>query len=119
MIRPGKFVSYIRWGNVKNRYIGTFDTAEQASAAYESVKKDLANSNLSAFATNEVDDMFEAARKKAAETVGGVVPKKMRPRCERGLPTGVYNASSGRYESSIGWGDKNRQIGTFDTPEHR
>ena len=98
-------------------YIGTFDTADQASAAYESVRKDLADSNLSVFAANEVDDMFDAAQKKAAETVGGVVPKKMRPRSERGLPTGVYNASSGRYESSIGWGDKNRHIGTFDTPE--
>ena len=116
MIRPGKFRSQISLGG-KGRYIGTFGTPEQASAAYESVRKDLEDADLSAFSAEEVDDMFNEAREKAAETVGGVVPKKMRPRSERGLPTGVYSASSGRYESSIGWGDKNRQIGTFDTPK--
>ena len=116
MIRPGKFVSYIRWGD-KQRYIGTFDTDEQASTAYESMRKDLNDADLSAIGAAEVEAMFDEARKKAVEEVGGVIPKKMTPRSDRGLPTGVYDVSSGRFESSIKWGGKTRSIGTFDTPE--
>ena len=95
------FVPRIWWGD-KERYIGTFDTLEQASAAYMSARKDLDDANLSSCGANEVNAAFDAARRKAAETVGGVVPRKMTPRSERGLPTGVYNASSVRMQYKVG-----------------
>ena len=81
------------------------------------MRKDLNDADLSAIGAAEVEAMFDEARKKAVEEVGGVIPKKMTPRSDRGLPTGVYDVSSGRFESSIKWGGKTRSIGTFDTPE--
>jgi hypothetical protein len=68
-VSTGKYESRIRWSN-KNRYIGTFDTPEQASAVYMSVKKDLARANLSTLSPDKVDAAFDAARKEAEETVG-------------------------------------------------
>ena len=65
----GKFRSRINWPG-KKRHIGTFDSPEQASAAYMSVKKDLANTNPSALCADEVDAVFHAAKKKAQEEVG-------------------------------------------------
>jgi len=65
----GKFRSVIKWGG-KNRYIGTFDTPEQASAAFMSVRKDRDDADLSSFGANELNAAFDAAKVKAVETVG-------------------------------------------------
>ena len=65
----GNFVSRIKWGG-KDRHIDTFDTPEQASAAYLSVKKDRDDTNLVAIGADEVDALFDAAKTKALETVG-------------------------------------------------
>ena len=105
-----KFRSKIYW-NGKERYIGLFDTPEEASAAYLSVKTDLANTNLSAVGADEVDAAFDAAKKKALEAAGKSVSEK------RDLPTGVYKTSSGKFQALISWAGKTRSIGTFDTPE--
>jgi hypothetical protein len=64
----GKFKSRIRWGE-KQRHIGRFDTPKQASAAYMSVRKDLAGVNPSALSADEVDAVFDAAKKKALDSV--------------------------------------------------
>ena len=103
----GKFKSRIRWGG-KQRCIGTFDTPEQASTAFMSVRKYLDDAKLSAVGADEVDVMFDAAKKKLQETF---VLK------ERDLPTGVRKLPSGKFESSIHWGGKKRYIGSFDAPE--
>ena len=66
----GKFQSRIQWG-CKSRFIGTFDTAEQAFVAYMSMKKDLAGFKQSAL--DEIDAAFDAAKKKAVEAVGILV----------------------------------------------
>ena len=106
----GKFESKIRWGR-KQHHIGTFDTPEQASAAYMSVKNDLDDVNLSAVGADEVNALFDAAKKKAVEAVGGSIPKK------KDFPKGVYKTLSGKFQSRIKWGGKGRHIGMFDTPE--
>ena len=101
----------------KDRYVGVFDTPEQAFAARMSVKKDLDNVNLSAVGADELDVMFGAAQKKAAIAVGGVVPKKIKSRSERCLPRGVYKTTSEKFASVIWWDNKQRHIGVFNTPE--
>ena len=98
----GKFRSSIRWGG-KQRNIGTFDTPEQASAAYVSARKDLDGAKLSGFGADEVDAIFDAAQKKALKTVGVCVRKKT-------LPPGVYKTLAGKFQSSICWGGKRRNI---------
>ena len=71
----GKFLTQTYWVG-KTRYIGRFDTPEQASGAHISVRKDL--EAASAVGADEVDAMFDAAKKKAAETVGGANPRRKR-----------------------------------------
>jgi stage V sporulation protein SpoVS len=114
----GKFFSQIWWDG-KTRQIGTFDTPEQASAAYVSVKKNLDNAELSALGADEVNALFDAAQKKAVEAVGGFIQKKRKSKAssERGLPQGVSKLPSGKFKSQMMWGGKTRHIGTFDTPE--
>ena len=56
------------WGD-KVRYIGDFDTPEQASAVYISVRKDRDDAELSALGVDEINTAFNAARKKAVEAV--------------------------------------------------
>jgi hypothetical protein len=104
----GKYQSQMRFRG-KTHNIGTFDSPEQASAAYMSVRKDLDGAKLSACGPDEVDAIF----KKAVEAVGGFAPKKR----DRGLPTGVYKLPSGKFQAKIQWCGKNRSIGAFDTPE--
>ena len=104
-----RFVARIHFG--KDRYVGAFDTPEQASAAYLSVKKDLEDTNLSALSAVQVEAAFGAAKKKAVEVMGGYVPEK------RDLPPGVYKTLSGTFAARIRWGGTVRYIGTFDTPE--
>ena len=106
----GKFQSVIKWGS-KGRHIGTFDTPEQASAAYMSVKKDLDDANLSALGVDEVQAILDGAKKNVLASFGGFVPE------ERDLPRGVTKKKSGRFQSGIWWGSKTRYIGTFDTPK--
>jgi hypothetical protein len=75
-----------------------------------SVKKDLDDAKLSMVTTDEVNAAFDEAKTKALEAVGGFVT--------RDLPRGVTKLPSGRFQSSIWWGDKPRRaIGTFDTSE--
>ena len=66
--KVGKFESRIRWG-CRVRYIGgTFDTPEQASAAYMSVKTDLFRVKLPLHrAENVASAAFDAAKKKALD----------------------------------------------------
>ena len=109
-LRPGKFKSEIWWRG-KDHYIGAFDTPEQASGAYMSIKKKIGDANLSALGVDEVQAMFDAAKKKAAESVGGFTFET------RGLPQGVHKIPSGKFQSRIKWGCKQRHIGTFDTLE--
>lgn len=111
-LSSGKFQSRTRWGG-KTRHIGCFDTHEQASGAYISMKKYqgyLDGVDLLAIDADGINDIFDAAKKKALEAVGVVVPKK-------GLPPGVYSEPSGKYRARTLWGGKARHIGTFDTPE--
>ena len=74
------------------------------------VKEELGAANLTGLGADEVNAVFDAAKKKAVEAVGGFV------RPERGLPTGVYKARE-KFKSMIWWGGKNRTIGTFANPE--
>ena len=104
----GNFQASIPWG-AKTCYIGTFDTAEQASAAYLYVQRDLYGAELSAVGADEVNTLFDSAKKKALENVGGSVPKD--------LPRGVQKTSSGKFKSKTRWCGKTRHIGTFHTPE--
>ena len=67
-LRSGKFKSQIRWCR-KERYIGTFDTPEQASAAFMFVRKDLDDTKLSMPSADEVDATFDKAKTKALEAV--------------------------------------------------
>ena len=106
----GRFVAKISSGG-KERHIGTFDTPEQASAAYLSVKKDLHDARLLRLGADEVNAILDAAKKKAVEVMGGYVPEK------RDLPPGVYKTLSGTFAARIRWGGTVRYIGTFDTPE--
>ena len=110
-LRSGKYESRIRWGG-KRRQLGTFDTPEQASAAYISVRKDRDDVELSALGADEVDAAFDAAKMKAVKAVG-----KPKATSERDLPQGVQELPSGKFKSMISWGNKVRYIGTFDTPE--
>ena len=105
----GKFQARIQLGG-KTYYIGTFDTPEQASAAYVSVKKEIDDDKLSELGADEVDALFDAAQKKSVKSFGGFVPEK------RDLPTGVRKLPYG-FEARLGWGGKSRRIGTFDTPD--
>ena len=77
-VSSGNFESQIWWGS-RTRYIGTFDTPEQASAAYMSVKKDLEAAKLSSCSVEEVDAVLDEAKKKAVKTVGGMLVRKPGP----------------------------------------
>jgi len=106
----GNFASRIRWRG-KTRHIGTYHTPEQASAAYMSAKNELDTAKQSALGVDEVQAIFDEAKKNTLASFGGFVPE------ERDLPTGVRKLPSGKFKSEISWYDKNHQIGTFDTPE--
>ena len=108
--QSGKYQSEMWWGS-KTHYIGIFDTPEEASAAFMSVKKDLVGVKPLALGAGEAEAFFNEARKKALESVVGFVPKM------KELPRGVRETSSGRFESLIWWYGKDRYIGTFDAPE--
>ena len=112
----GKFKSAIRWGS-RERYIGIFDTPEQAFAANMFVRKDLEHVNLSALGIDEVNALFETAKIKAVEAVDGFIPRKRAKTSERDLPTGVSKTSSGKFLAKLQWGGKKYYIGTFDPPE--
>ena len=58
----------IQWCD-KKRYIGVFGTPEQASAAFISVKKDRDEAKASRLGVDEGESLFNAAKKKALETV--------------------------------------------------
>jgi hypothetical protein len=76
-----------------------------------SVKKDLAGAKPSAFSADEVEAIFDEAKKKALESFEGFVPE------ERDLPQGVHKRPCGKFQSQACWGGKKYNIGTFDTPE--
>ena len=141
----GKFASQTKWGDKFRRHIGVFDTPEQASAAFISARNDLKDVNLSALGADEVNSLFDAAQKKAVEALGGVVPKKRKPKAaverdsqdavrrsarantradskttsvsKEDLPRGVRKTESGKFRADIDWGGTYRYIGTFGTPE--
>eukprot|EP00563_Minutocellus_polymorphus_P016912 CAMPEP_0181052016 /NCGR_PEP_ID=MMETSP1070-20121207/17366_1 /TAXON_ID=265543 /ORGANISM="Minutocellus polymorphus, Strain NH13" /LENGTH=525 /DNA_ID=CAMNT_0023131083 /DNA_START=137 /DNA_END=1711 /DNA_ORIENTATION=+ len=111
-LSAGKFSAITCWGG-KNRYIGTLDTPEQASAAYKFIKNYLPSKPPPCCADKE-DAMCDAAQTKALETVGGFVSTKKK---KKELPQGVHKVPSGRFAAKAGLGGKCRYIGTFDTPE--
>ena len=92
----GKFTAQIEsevmWGD-KPRYIGIYDTPEEASAAYMSVRKSMEDAEL-----------LSSEKESTAAS-------------ERGLPKGVHKLSSGNFQSMICWGGKQYYIGTFATRE--
>ena len=106
----GKYRSETRFAG-KQRSIGTFDTSEQAAAAYLSVRKDLDDAKLSAVGAAVAYHVFDEAKKKALETFGGFVPEK------RDGPRGIQKLKSGKYQAKISCSGKYRCIGTFDTSE--
>ena len=111
-----RFVSRIKWGGTR-RYIGTFDTLEQASAVYTTVRNVLNDVELSALEADEATALFDAAIKKALEAVGGFISSKRAKTSERDLPTGVFKTPSGEFQAKIHFGGKQRHIGMFHTPE--
>ena len=135
----GKFAAKTRLCGKSTRCIGSFDTPEQASAAYMSVRKDLDDAYLhvSAVGADEVlvDALFDEAQRKAVDAVGGVVSKRGRKRkpgatCMAGgkikapvapgasIPRGVAMRHSGNWQAQIYFAGKTRYIGVFDTQEH-
>ena len=108
----GTFQVRIRYSGTKNGHsqIGTFDTLDQASAAYTLVRNELdKDRSLSATA---LDAVFEDAKARALKAAGKEVA--------RGLPRGVREHISGRFKASAQYsGTKNTggYIGTFGTPE--
>ena len=133
----GKFEAKTNWLR-KWRHIGSFDTPEQASAAYISVRKDLDDAYLhvSAVGADEVhvDAMFDEAQRKAVDAVGGVVPNRRRKRkpgatCmtkgkikapvapDASIPRGVAMRHSGRWQAQMYFAGKTRYIGVFETQE--
>ena len=119
----GKFRSVISWGGKCRRISSAFDTPEQASAAYASVKKDLDEAKLYSGCADEVNSLFDAAQKKAVERVGADVPKKRKyksgwyssSKSKRAYVRGVYKTSSGGFQAMTLWCDKKRYIGSFYT----
>ena len=101
-LKHGKFQSEIRWRD-KKRYIGSFYTLDQASAAYESVKKDLDEAKLSGFCAAEVDSVFNAAKNKALKACGVVVPKQKRTKASsgRGISHGVRKTKYEQFVTSF------------------
>ena len=97
----GMYQSFISFGG-KDRHIGEFDTPEEASAACESARKDLAYVHLWALDADEVDAAFDAAQMKALDLFKG--------------DRGAQKASSCKFHPRLQWGGKTRCIGTFDTP---
>ena len=82
-LSSGRFESRIWWCG-KTHYIGSFDTPEQASAAYVSVMRSIEGAQLSAFGADAVDVVFDAARRVAAQAVVGYAPmqtKKSKTTC--------------------------------------
>ena len=69
---PGRFSAEIQWGG-KTRQIGTFDSPEQAFAAFSSVKKERGSAKLSELGADEVNALFSAAQEKAVESAGVLV----------------------------------------------
>ena len=57
-----KFKSQIKWRG-KDRTVGVFDTPEQASAAFEYVRKALCDANLSSLSADGVTAAFDTASK--------------------------------------------------------
>ena len=107
--RPsGKFESRIRWCG-KLRFVGTFDTAETASAACMSVRKDLDDAKLWRCGADADDDILDAARTKAREAAH--VSRKNE------LPRGVAKTRSEKFQARITLCGKAYYVGTFDTPE--
>ena len=98
----GKFKSMITWG--KYRSIGTFDTPEQASAAYLSVRKDREDADLSSRGADEVNALFDAAKKKAVDAVGGISPSNKRAKAasERDLNKTKDDRRQKMYSNYIG-----------------
>jgi len=118
--RSGKYQSQIYLGDMtKTRYIGRFDTPEQASAAFMFVRKDVGDAKLSGLGPDEVNAAFDAAKEKAIDAVGGVGPKKKKRKATslRGHPLGFTQNATGKFVSQMYWGGKNRYIGTFDTAD--
>ena len=113
----GQFTAVTSWGG-KQRYIGTFDTANQATAAYTTVRNILVDEkSLAGGADDDLSDVFfEEARKKALdasagqdlldEAGGSYVPE------ERDL-----KSAPGKLKAQMTWSGKQRNIGEFDTPE--
>ena len=107
----GKFRTDIWWGK-KQRYVGYFDTPEQASAAYVLVRNDLDDGKLSELGPDEVNAAFDAAKEKAIDAVVGVGPKKNKRKVtsRRGRPLGFTQNATGKFVSQRYWGGKNRYI---------
>jgi len=76
-----------------------------------SVKNDLAAAKISLCGADEEDGIFDAAKKKALESVGGPIKKRNK------FPQGIYKVSSGKFKAETKWGGKTRYIGTFGTPK--
>jgi len=131
----GRFEASTNWVG-KCRHIGTFDTPEEAGAAYKEVRNDL--EQHSSVSRDETDVLFDAAKKKALDKLNAneflinesagdpSLPRETKSytsrgnsgrTCRSGLPRGVKPNRSGRYSARICRGGVERSIGAFDTAE--
>ena len=81
-----------------------------------SAKKDLDAAKVWSLNADEATAAFDAAKAKALESVGGVAQKKKK-RSEQHLPKGVWKVKTGKFQTKIRWGGKQRYIGTFHSLE--
>ncbi|KAL9184243.1 hypothetical protein ACHAXT_002329 [Thalassiosira profunda] len=118
--RPSGWEAKIGYAG-KSRYLGMFDSQEAAALGYEAAKTLLEKASVGegtdeereAEARRNVGLAQEAARR-AVE--GAMRPKRTKRTAEK-MPTGVKQASSGKFEARIAYAGKTRHIGTFDSKE--
>ena len=89
----GKFVSHMYWGG-NNRYIGTFDTPDQASTVSWLVRRDLDNANASTVDADEVDATFNAAKTRALDAVGVSKQKELPSSMSSQQPSSILLSTS-------------------------